>query len=756
MAQFFSFKSLIDLGEENGAQAVAPEDLSTLSSAELITHVSKLEQKLIDQRQEYDKLQSDSLSLRSEYDAYKKKVDGWQRQMKDARSSDKKMIEELRAAGSSGKIDDVFMKTTNDTIQQLKESLREAQEEVQKAFRKQREAEESRVAAEQSKKHELDSLGSKFDAFKDRSKAHQERLEAQLDELRGAAAKETLPGGSSSVVQQLKQQLEASERQRTALQRRLETSVSSPLENNNAGPVGTTSPSLHPQAVNVEEVATLQEEIAALNTQLAMAATREAELVERIRKSEEKFQRQVEDAQWESLEGGKRMAEVKTEADMLKTRVAQLESKLDSKDEEHVLNEKQARRAIRDLEDALAAEKERHSADIREAHQQRMQLEQELQRERERLQQNNELMGEAETASRKVHDSLEAQRQHFEKILREKDAMIQQSHSLRESLELSLQEAKEDARRDADFLDDLRRELEQSTERITELEHQQLIAQRSLTVREDEVQSRETERQKLRALLREEEETNDRLRSTVTSLETRVTEMELEFRRKDNALLEMASTRDMTQADLLFANNTIAELNKTTKAQDARLQDLTSRIQDQGVRNSDIMKLREDQNTQIRSLEQRNTELQSELAQARYAASSDVAGPSIAPRGASHYVTAAGSAVVDMIDHIKNAPSPAAIRKQLVADAMAAVRQQRFLSMTNYRQLIMIAVGLFLLLSMFGGFHTATQTSNMSEAESINNLREKYGQALLATSSCREMLSAAKDQVSSLCPCTKK
>ncbi|CUG93240.1 GPI-anchored surface protein, putative [Bodo saltans] len=86
---------------------------------------------------------------------------------------------------------------------------------------------------------------------------------------------------------------------------------------------------------------------------------------------------------------------------------------------------------------------------------------------------------------------------------------------------------------------------------------------------------------------------------------------------------------------------------------------------------------------------------------------------------------------------------------------MAVVRQQRFLTASNYRQLIMIGVGLFLLLSMFGGFHTATQTTNMSETESINNLREKYGQALLATSNCREMLSAAKEQVASLCACTK-
>lgn len=758
MSQFF--KQLIDLGEEKGAEG-SSEDLSTLSPAELLAHVAKLESRLTEQRQEYDKLQSDSLSLRSEYDAYKKKVDSWQRQMKDARSSDKKMIEELRAAGSSGKIDDVFMKSTNDTIQQLKESLREAQEEVQKAFRRQREAEESRVAAETSKKQELEALGSKFDAFKDRSKAHQERLEIQLEELRSAASKESKGGGASAaLVKQLRQQLEASERQRASLQRRQHDSAADLPPGGSEASAATSSQ----QAVNSEEVLALQEEVAKLNSQLSMASTKESDLLERIRKSEEKLQRQAEDAQWESLEAGKRMAESKTEVDMLKTRVSQLESKLDAKDEELVLNEKQSRRSIRDLEDALASEKERHASDIRDAHQQRMQLEQELQREKERLQQNNELIGEAENASRKVHESLDIQRQHFEKILREKDGIIQQLHSARESLELSLQEAKEDARRDADFLDDLKRELDQTTERITELEHQQLIGHRALTAREEEVQSRENERQKLRSLMREEEETNNRLRTSVTTLETRLTEMELEFRRKDSLLLDMASTRDMAQADLLFANNTIGDLNKTVKAQEARLQELTSRIQDQGVRNSDIMKLREDQNAQIRSLEQRNTELQSELTQARFASGGDGGGSvgSSQQQGrsvsatASHFASAAGTAVVEMVEHIRNGPSPAAFRKQIVADAMATMRQQRFLSMTNYRQLIMIAVGLFMMLSMFGGFHTATQTTNMTEAESINNLREKYGQALLATSNCREMLNSAKEHVASMCACPPK
>lgn len=751
MSQFF--KQLIDLGEESAPSSSNAEDLSSMTNVQLLEHSRKLEAKLAEQRQEYDRLQSDSLSLRSEYDAYKKKVDSWQRQMKEARASDRKMIEELRAAGSSGKIDDVFMKTTNDTIQQLKEGLREAQEDVQRAYKRQREAEESRVQAEQSKKQELEALGSKFDAFKDRSKANQERLEQQLEELRAVPVKDGSGGkggAQSEAVLKLRQQLEVSERQRLALQRRLDSSEASTSTGGRVTPPPEEASSASPE---------LLEEIARLNSQLSMASAKESELLNRIRKSEEKLQRQIEDAQWESLEAGKRIAECKTEVDMLKTRVAQQESKLDAKEEEYALNEKHARRSTRDLEDALALEKERHSSDMRDAHQQRMQLEQQLQLEREKLQHNNELIGEAENQSKKVNESLEVQRSHFEKMLREKDVIIQQLHSVRESLEASVQDSKEDARRTADFLDELKRDLDQASERITELEHQQLIAQRSLTAREEEVQSREAERQKLRTLLREEEEAHGRLRSTVTVLETRLTEMELEFRRRDSALIDMTRARDSAQSDLLLANNEILDLHKAASSLEARTVELTSRMQDQGVRNSDILRLRDDQQARIRNLEERNSELQLELAQWHQTSgggnNNDTKPTHRSAASSSSFVSSAGAAVVDVLEQMKHA-SPAAIKKQIVADAMAAVRQQRFLSMANYRQLIAIALGLFLLLSMFGGYTTAQQTSSISDSESINNLREKYGQALLATTNCRELLGAAKDQLATMCACPPK
>lgn len=733
MSQFF--RQLIDLGEEQSSSSVAAavEDLSKLSQVELLEYVKKQESKHAELRQEYEKLQSDSLSLRSEYDAYKKKVDGWQRQMKEARAADKKMIEELRAAGSSGKIDDVFMKTTQDTIQQLKESLREAQEEVQKAYKRQREAEEGRVAAELSKKMELEELGQKLEAMRERSKAANQK---------NSSTAASGDAQQAALVQQLRAQLEASERQRAALQRKIDRQEN-PADNTQS----LSSPD-RPNAPSSEVVQSLQDEVVQLQTQLAQAGMKESELIGKLQKAEEKLQRHVEDSQWDALEAGKKLAEAKTELDMLKTRIAQFESKMDAKEEEYLLNEKQARRAVRDLEDALTSEKERHAANVRDLQQQRLQIEQELQLEREKLAHNSELIGEAESVSRKTNEALESQRRHFEKIVNEKDCALQQLNSVRESLEIAIQESKEDLRRHADMLEDLRRELDQSSERVTELEHQMLISERCLLLREEEVQSREQERHRLRAQLRQEEDNATKVRSTMTHLETRVSEMEMEIRRKDNQLLDLQSTKQITASDLALTKAALAEAQKALQQQEAHIHELTARIQDQGIRNSDIMKFREDQSMHIRSLEQRNSDLESQLRHAK----------AVADTGESYSHTVGGSnSVVDILDGAVRS-TPAAIKRQFVADAMATMRQHKFwaLSLSNYRQLIVVAIALFLLLSLFGGFHTTRETSSLTDSETIQTLREKYGQSLVSSGMCREALVSAKEQIASMCACPPK
>lgn len=739
------FKQLIDLGDEasNEAQLSADDHLS-MSKEQLIEHIRRHDTRHAELKAEYDKLQSDSLSLRSEYDAYKRKVDGWQRQMKEARAADRKMIEELREAGSTGKIDDVYIKSTAETIQQLKESLREAQDEVGKAYKKQREAEEQRIAAEQSKKTELEELGAKFDTFKERTKAAQDKLEIQLEELRS----ESKRGSSSTAAAQLKAQLETSEKQRQNLQRRiemLEASTASGMEEASPGDGSTRAAAT--LASSNAEIALLQDELSRLNLQLSAAASKEQELQERIQKAEDKLVRQIEDAQWDALDAEKKLAESKTQMDMLRTRIAQLETKLDSKEEERQVNEKQSRRAVRDLEDALTLEKERRAADIRELQEQRLRLEQELQVEREKAAHNSELVGEAESATRKTAEVLEAQRRHFEKILLEKDQYIQQLHGIKESLEVAVQEAKEDIRHRADVLEDLRRELDQSSERVIELENLQLINQRLLNSREEDVLAREKERQKLRNQLRQEEDSISKMRSLINAHETRLSELESDLRKKDVVVQEFESSRSILQSELSVARTSLQEQSKLLKQQESHIHELNGRIQDQGIRNSDIQRYRDDQSAKIRSLEQRNVELEAELIRSH----KDPA--QVAPSGS--HPKSHGSAVVDVLEYAASRVSPAMIKKQFVTDAIAAVRTQKFftMSLANYRQVIVVAVCLFLFLSMFGGFHT--QQANSSDSESLLTLREKYGQSLVSASMCRESLAQLKEQLTGMCPCKK-
>jgi chromosome segregation ATPase len=716
MSQFF--KQLIDLGDQTSEEVTTrvADELSSCTREELLSHIGKLEAKHRKVREEFGQLQHDSLSLRSEYDAYKRKVDGWQRQMKEARAADRRMIDELRAAGTSGTIDEAFVKSTNESIQMLKERLRDAQEEVEKAYKRQREAEEGRVAAESSKRKELEDLAQKFDAFKERTKQSQEKYESQLAELRNSK--------HDSALQQLHAQLESSERQRQALQKRIDAMRAGGAEEQSASELTDIS---------------YQQELQHYQAQLMAATARESELQERLRMTEERLQRFQEDAQWDQLEGEKKIADFKVQTDMLKTKIAQLETRLEAKDEENRQNEKQFRRAQRDLEDALTAEKDRSSSVIREAESRIQDLANQLQLEKERVAQTTDLIGEAETVQKRAQEALEAQRRHYEKLLAEKDLANQQLFGIRQSLEQALQEAKEDSRHHIDVIDELRHELDQTVERVSELESQQLLAQRNLAAREDDVMAREKERQKLRSLLRQEEDNNARLRSTLSDVESQVVELELKLTRKDALISELESSKALIGGDLESARATTEELQNAIKQHEIRQQELSSRLQEQGLRNSDILRLREDQSARLRSYESRVAELEMELRAHREAQAQGDA-----------------PARVD-VEGFSVAKTTAAFRKQFVHEALQVVRGQgKFLSWSNSKQIIAGCVLFFVVLSFLGGFSTSSQARDIGDAETVNILREKYGQSLTASTMCRETLNTLKKQLSEMCPCVAR
>ena len=99
--------------------------------------------------------------------------------------------------------------------------------------------------------------------------------------------------------------------------------------------------------------------------------------------------------------------------------------------------------------------------------------------------------------------------------------------------------------------------------------------------------------------------------------------------------------------------------------------------------------------------------------------------------------------------------SSVTFRKQIVADAAASFRAQRFFAWSRPRQLIAISIFILLFFSFLGGFSTSTQTAaSVHDIETLNILRDRYGQSLASAALCKEMLQAAKEKLRMLSVCT--
>ena len=202
MASFF--QQIIDLGDESATRAndqPLDEDIDRMSRDELRAEYRKINGRISERDGEISQLREDASKLQSRFDAYKKKVDGWQHQMKELRSADKKALEEFRAASAvGGEVGDTYVKSLEEKIVSLKQAVSEAHEEATAAFRRQRDAEQGRAALETSAKKDYDDLFARFTAFKEKSKSTQDRYEAQINSLSEEVARMNETASSPSPV----------------------------------------------------------------------------------------------------------------------------------------------------------------------------------------------------------------------------------------------------------------------------------------------------------------------------------------------------------------------------------------------------------------------------------------------------------------------------------------------------------------------------------------------------------------------------
>ena len=700
--------------------------------------------------------------------------------MKEARENDRKMIDQLRAAGGDG-ADAVFAKNMKEEVTKYKENLREAREEVSKAVKKQREAEEQRAAIENSKKKELDDLSSKFDKLK-------EKVKPQTADP-GSPTPNVTSGGDSPHLERLRHRLTHAESEVDTLRGRngaLEQEVASLKEllattsatgkASSAGAISDTESSGGEKqvsgAVDVgtgEKLRALQVDLVSMKSELSttqgqlkreqadLAESRSAEAAakEEARRQEAALNRKIEDLEWEGVEVEKKLAEVRLQLEGNFARCATLENRLDAKESERSLLEKDLRRSIRDLEDNLSTERQALAEVKREFQGKETTLHSEMTRALEQAAKTNALVGEAEEQHSKSAEQLEDQRRRYEEHIGAMERQVREADATRARLEGMIYELREETRHRDDVIEDLRQELDTNTQRTQDLEQLQVHQTRSLTNREEELLTRERERQKLRQEVSEKEEEVARLQAERRSQEEVGLKHRKEKERLESGLAEATFTVEKLQAEQTSQARLLTERARGLEMTELKMTGLEKDLAEERRLHMDTKA------TLDRELTKANqrTSVEESGGNTKVVAENTAGGASIPATFAATPVAATVApppTKTDRVDPIAAASAaftqsrtgrgryvgaPAAIsafpgeRGESGSVAMTLKR----LTWSQWRLIIAAAVFFVLILSLVNSTHGTGQPTRF-DTENMFNVREKYEQALASLGACREQL----------------
>lgn len=708
------FQSLIDLGEENPSRASRPVDTSdvdNLTKEQLAGEVKRLQGERMGFKTEYDNLRAEATKLRGEYDAYKLKVETWQLKMKEARDEDRRLIEQLRAAGSHGGTDELFAKSMNETITKYKEELRDAHQKVERESVKRKEAEEARARFEESKKEEVATLLKKVEQTKQQMRSAQDTLKGRLTE-------------ATTKVSALQEQLRDAERARQAaegrertLQRQLAEAASPAPRAPSQGGDGTEADTDGAQSstgggASSAALAEALENVAALERQLedeekhrkeSLAAVEEraADLSRQL----EKANRQLQDAQWDTLEAEKRCTEARAEADAASTKVTAIEADLEQRVSEFALAEKKLLRQVRVAEEDLVAAKEQHNAAEAQHAAAIAELRSQLDKVRSTAEERDARIGEAEQLSQRTAEAVVAERKQLEVELAAAERRLHEAESMKQSLEETIRELRVDLRRRDDIADELREELDEQTQRTAELEASVVMNHRTVATREDDVANREREKAALKHQLQMERDHVERLRQQLADAEDRLADEQARSSGLSSTVAELQGDKSRLSQELRVVAQTKSDDAIAAEAAQKMIRDLQLQLADAGNKTADVVKLREDQSAKVRHLDSKVRELENRLQQA----------------------------TAEQRDAMPQRPHPSAV-------LTSAFPQNRI---TWAQSKTLIAGGLFLLL-LLGFYNSFGNTpTRATDTDTVIALREKYAQALQATVVCKEALKNA-------------
>jgi len=716
MANFF--QQLIDLGEERGAAPTSTEvneELESLSREQLLEVATRLTSELRERRTEYDALRTESTQLRSEYDAYKLKVESWQLKMKEARDEDRKLIAQLRTAGSSGQgnTDELMLQSMHESINKYKEELRQAHDNVAKEYRRRQEAEEARARAEEQKKEEVGTVMGRLERTREQLRKTKETFEARLkaaDERAVKAERKAAETAARAASAAPAGAAAGDNGESEATPNRQEVA----LDDASPEPVPPTDATR--ARSGVANAAALME-MEQLRGQLETAQRDRDSLTEQL----ERLQRQLDEATEEAAEAERRGFAARSAAEGETTKLTARINELEKERSGHELEMKKLQRQVRVAEEEIDALKAARVAEERALQGEVERLRGDLSVLEAAAKERADAAGEAEQSSMRANEAMLIERRQMQTQMAQMERRLSDSDAMRQGLHETIEDLRQDLRRRDDAYEDLRRELDDQAMRCVELEAQLAANHATVTRREDDVVALERDRQAAKQQLAREADAAQRLKRQLAEADERLANEREAHADTRARLSEVEADRGRLETELRLESQKVADGAIAAETAQRMIRDLQAQLSEQGSRTADVVKVREDQSARVRQLESRLRDTEARLAAAATASA------------AAHERTSGGVGAAPAAG--RTATHPSAI--------LQSAFQQGRMSWTQSKYVL--AVSVFLVLSM-GFFYSFGNAPKVADSDSVLVLKEKYAQALQGQLSCRESLKG-------MCPC---
>lgn len=794
MADFWaSLQKVIDLGEEKSSKPTTTatgRDLDSLSQSELATLCSDLQTQYSAKCAEYDKLVTESSTIRKEHDDFRLKAESWQQQMKVLREDDRRLIEQLRAAKQGGEnTEEVMTQALQETVTKLKEEVKAAHGDRDREARRRTESELAMKRLEQENQREVAILKQNFDALKQKLKKQEEEhqidilnwkkknedlvvkvkeLNVELNQVKqqqkatAAANDELSPAATSGRVKELVEKLNAVEK---ALAKKDSSKNQEDETNEESASTSerrrqqqeeddpSSCSSQQPQEVSEKEkqveklVSDLQSQIQTIqaeNFKLAIEIeTSTTSTQDALREVRNEFNRKIEKLEIEKQDAENNAASLRGQINSLESKCSSLENSLEEKGAMLNNAKRHAQQREESLEQTIHEEKSQKQKTCARLEAQIEQLKKEIEEMNKESASKDQMVSDVAVKSKAAEKDLENQRSQLEASILAQEAKVQEANSRRLATETSLNEALQEIRKRNSIIDETRQELDRAVQRLEDAENQVLVFQKSLSHREQESLDKNRKIQSLEIELENERKANQDLRQRAEDLNQNILDLKQEREKERYANLQQRSIHNANSVSspeptpresstdpvspTTIENNNAADSERWASA----TREWLARLDHERRVAAEAVRVREEQSAKMRQLESRLDEMTFKLSssEASLASLRNSTGTdgATAINMPSREVATASSV---LLSHNNN--------RWVQQVVLPAVQKFGGGVLSWNKKALAIAFGIIFLMILIFNWIAAAQTSVSSKQNEFEMVQQKYSSCLDALARCNK------------------